>query len=375
MYRLPPVRLPADVRRARLIRDIFQQVHRTSLQSRNHRRARRNGLLFLVPVLLLARPRVQVRRNYQPERFQPNSRAVRNHEIAQSQQRFVFLPHGNIQKRIGTHHKVHAVSRPVVRVPEVTHRIYGIVQLGPAEVLARFRQRWHEMRMLRARQRHHRKPVRKRRQMLLQFVGWPARRNEVNLVEVKWPVCGSRHGQVPCMNEIKRAAKQCNSSWLVFGRRAVRLRCRQSPSRSIPNPILSRILCHRWPGVVPQALLPVLAPVGSQHSSVLAWKPIDFRGSLSGLMPYPNRSFPPRPSLPFLHVLPLLRFPLRTLPSESCPTRPPSPAPILGLLRLLLLRSREIPAPFPRRMHATPRASSDPSSHPVSSPPRSLAFP
>jgi hypothetical protein len=99
--------------------------------------------------------------------------------------------------------------------------------------------------------------VRKRRQMLLQFVGWPARRNEVNLVEVKSPVCGSRHGQVPCMNGIKRAAKQCDSSWLVFGRRAVRLRCRQSPSRSIPNPILSRILRNRWPGVVSQALLHV----------------------------------------------------------------------------------------------------------------------
>jgi hypothetical protein len=43
------------------------------------------------------------------------------------------------------------------------------------------------------------------------------------------------------MDGVKRAAKNRNSSWMVFRCRTFRLRRRQSASRMIPYPILSRI--------------------------------------------------------------------------------------------------------------------------------------
>ena len=61
--------------------------------------------------------------------------------------------------------------------------------------------------MLRARQRHHRKAVGKRRQLLLQLMRWPTGKNEMNFVEIEAPVRGPRNGQMPGMDRIKRAAE------------------------------------------------------------------------------------------------------------------------------------------------------------------------
>jgi hypothetical protein len=96
------------------------------------------------------------------------------------------------------------------------------------------------MRVLGRRQRHHRKPVRKRRQMLFQFMWRTARGNEMHFVEIESPVCCPGYSQVAGMNGVKRAAKYRNPSRLVFCRRTLRLRSRQSASRVFPNPILSR---------------------------------------------------------------------------------------------------------------------------------------
>jgi len=96
------------------------------------------------------------------------------------------------------------------------------------------------MRMLRACQRQHRKPVRKGRQVQFQFVGRPAGRDKVNFVEIKSTVCGPGYGQMSGMNGIKRSAKKCNSPGMEFCRCAVRLRCGQSASRICLGSILSR---------------------------------------------------------------------------------------------------------------------------------------
>src|SRR6266404_8846638 len=39
--------------------------------------------------------------NHQLQRFSANAGSIGDDEIAEAQQRFVFLPHGNIEKRVG----------------------------------------------------------------------------------------------------------------------------------------------------------------------------------------------------------------------------------------------------------------------------------
>jgi hypothetical protein len=81
--------------------------------------------------------------------------------------------------------------------------------------------------MLRASQRHHRKPMRKRGQVLLQLVRGTARRNKVNLVEIESPVRRSCHGKMAVVNGVKRSAKQRDAAWMMFCGGALRLRGRQ----------------------------------------------------------------------------------------------------------------------------------------------------
>jgi hypothetical protein len=86
------------------------------------------------------------------------------------------------------------------------------------------------MRMVRTGQRNHREAVRKWGQVLLQFMWRPARRDEMNLVEVKAPVGSARDCQVTRMDGIEGATENSNSPGMVFGRGAVSLRCGQCAS-------------------------------------------------------------------------------------------------------------------------------------------------
>src|SRR5216684_2493687 len=101
------------------------------------------------------------------------------------------------------------------------------------------------MRMLRARQRHHGKSMRKWRQVLLQLVRRPAGGNEVNFVEIESPVRGSRHGKMPGVNRIERASKQRDAARMVFCGGALRLRGGQYASRELMTCIFSQILQAR----------------------------------------------------------------------------------------------------------------------------------
>jgi hypothetical protein len=84
------------------------------------------------------RPRHQVRRNDQAQRFGAYARAVGNDEIAEAEQRFVFFPHGDVQKRVRANHEIDAVAVAVVDVAEVAYGVHGIMELRTAEVFAGF---------------------------------------------------------------------------------------------------------------------------------------------------------------------------------------------------------------------------------------------
>ena len=80
------------------------------------------------------------------------------------------------------------------------------------------------MRMLGARQRNHRKAVRKGRQVLLQLVRRTAGGDEMNFVEIKSPVRRARNGKVAVMNRVERPAKNRDAARMVLCGGAVSLR-------------------------------------------------------------------------------------------------------------------------------------------------------
>src|SRR5215472_7489544 len=107
------------------------------------------------------------------------------------------------------------------------------MKLRAAEVLPRFRERRNKVRMLGASQRHHGKAVRKRSEVLFEFVRRPARGNEMQFVEIEPPVGCAGHANVTTVNGIERAAKQSDAARMEFGGSAVRLRYRQCASHEV----------------------------------------------------------------------------------------------------------------------------------------------
>src|SRR6267143_2424620 len=79
--------------------------------------------------------------------------------------------------------------------------------------------------------RDHGKPVRKRREVLLQLVRGSARGDEVEFVEIKAPVSGTSNGKVAVVYGIEGTAKNRDAPRMMFCGGAVRLRCGQCASR------------------------------------------------------------------------------------------------------------------------------------------------
>ena len=197
--------------------DIFQKVDDGFVKLRDNL-ARRLGFFPCIG------PRDRVRRDDETQCFGADTRAIGDDEIAKREQRFVFLPHRDVQKGVGANHEKETIAVAVVNVPEVTHGIHGIVELCAAEILACFGQRRHEMRMLGASERDHRKAVRERREMLLQLVRRTARGDEVELVEIEASVGGARNGKMAVVDGIERTAENRNTARMMFCGGAVRLR-------------------------------------------------------------------------------------------------------------------------------------------------------
>ncbi len=112
------------------------------------------------------------------------------------------------------------------------------------------------MGMLSASERDHRKPVWEGREVLLQFVRGPARRDEVEFVEIEAPVGGAGDGKMAVVDGIERAAENRNTARMMFCGGAVRLRGGQRGSQvsaagpdwikaahSIDNSLTNLLLC------------------------------------------------------------------------------------------------------------------------------------
>src|ERR1700692_4253258 len=78
--------------------------------------------------------------------------------------------------------------------------------------------------MFRASQRNHRKTVGKRREMLFQFVGRPAGRNEMNFVKIEAPVGRASDGQVTVVDGIKGSTENSDATRMLLCSGAVGLR-------------------------------------------------------------------------------------------------------------------------------------------------------
>ena len=180
---------------------------------------------------LAVRARHQIRRNHQTQGLGAYARAVGDDEIAQAQERLVFLPHGDVEKGVRANHEKNAVAVAVVDVPEIAHGIDGIVQLRAAEVLTGFGQRRDKVRVLGAGQRDHGKAVWEGRQVLLKLVRRPAGRNKMHFIEIEATVGGPGDTQMTAMNGIKRTAKKRDTARMMFCGGAVRLRSGQCASQ------------------------------------------------------------------------------------------------------------------------------------------------
>jgi hypothetical protein len=78
--------------------------------------------------------------------------------------------------------------------------------------------------MLSAGQRNHGEAVRKRREMLFEFVRRATGGNEVNFVKIKAAVGRAGDGQVPIVDGVERSAKNADAARVVLGCGAVGLR-------------------------------------------------------------------------------------------------------------------------------------------------------
>src|SRR5258708_31505503 len=79
--------------------------------------------------------------------------------------------------------------------------------------------------------RDHGKPVRKWREVLLQLVRGTARRDKVELVEIKAPVSGTSNGKMAVVDGIEGTAKNRDAPRMMFCGGAGRLRCGQCAPR------------------------------------------------------------------------------------------------------------------------------------------------
>ena len=212
---LAAVRVAPDVRRGNVAGDIFEQINSGLVQVRDDL-----GGIFAFSSCI--GPRHQVRRNDQAQGFRADARAIGNDEIAKAEQRFVFLPHGDVQERIGADDEKETIA--VVAVTKVAHSVHRIVELRAAEILAGFGERRNEVRVFGTGKRNHGKSVREGREVLLQLVRRPTRGDEVEFVEVEAPVGSAGDGKMAVVDGIEGAAENRNTARLVLCGSAVRLR-------------------------------------------------------------------------------------------------------------------------------------------------------
>src|SRR5262249_2195245 len=109
-------------------RNSFEEIDRSLTQMCYELRGR-HGFAFTLGV---SRGH-EVRRNNQAERFRANAGTIGDDEIAKTEERFVFLPHGNIEEGIRSDHEEDVVAG--VGVAKVANGVHGIVELIAGEIV------------------------------------------------------------------------------------------------------------------------------------------------------------------------------------------------------------------------------------------------
>jgi hypothetical protein len=208
----------------------FQQIDGCVLQLRDDLRRRCLAVFFGVATA------DQVRRDDESQRFRANARTVRDDEIAETEERFVFLPDGYVEEGVGANDEEDAVAVAVVGVAEVAYRVDGIVKLRAAEIFAGFGERRNEMRMLGAGEGSHGKTMREWGQVLFEFVRRAAGGDEMDFVKIEAAVGGTSDGEVAVVNWVEGASEQRDTTRVMLGGSAMRLRSGQcAPQEMMVN--------------------------------------------------------------------------------------------------------------------------------------------
>ncbi len=206
----------AGFRGGDVARNCFEEIDGSFAEMGDELRGR-NGFAFAFGV----RAGHEVGRDDELERLGANPRAIGDDEIAEAEERFIVLPHGNVEEGVRANHEEDAVA--VIGVAEVANGVHGIVKLRAGKIFAGFGERRDEMRVFSASERDHGEAVRKRREMLLEFVRRAAGRDEMNFVEIEAAVRGARNGEVTIVNRIEGAAKKRDAARKMFCGSAVGL--------------------------------------------------------------------------------------------------------------------------------------------------------
>src|SRR6267378_912421 len=136
MNGLASMRAAANVGRGDFIRNVFEKIDGGALQVRDDlRRVPVFGFFFGI------RPGHEIGRDNQTQGFGADPRAIGNDEITETEERFVFLPHGNVEKGVGANHEKNAVAMAMIDMTKVANGVHGIVELGAAEVFSGFGER------------------------------------------------------------------------------------------------------------------------------------------------------------------------------------------------------------------------------------------
>src|SRR5262249_33623459 len=184
MYGLAAMGAFSGFRGGDVARNSLEEINR-SLTEMCYELGGRHGFAFALGV---SRGH-EVGRNNQAERSRVNAGTIGDDEIAKAKEGFVFLPHGNVEEGVCADHEEDAVAG--VGVAKVANGVHGIVELIAGEIVAGFGEGWNKVGMVGTGERDHRKTVRKRSEVLLQFVRRADRGDEMNFVEIEAAVGGA----------------------------------------------------------------------------------------------------------------------------------------------------------------------------------------
>ena len=107
--------------------------------------------------------------------------------------------------------------------------------------------------------------MRKRSEVLLEFVRRPAGGNEMDFVEIETAVGGSRNRKMAVVYGIERAAKERDTARMMFSGGAVRLRGGQWVSESLLREAAAFALCSSIP---PRTISVKATPINNKKAAL-----------------------------------------------------------------------------------------------------------